>query len=104
MKKLKLDFQDLTVDSFSTEPVEESKGTVVGRDTHPWTQGWDCQSYGDTCYNTGCNTGLTSTCGTAGATDCPGQSECGAYTQDQGNTCVGSCTDVGGCTFCGAVC
>ena len=106
MKKLRLDQDDLRVESFGTEPGMGSRGTVLGHSymtcdvtCDPW---FFCQTYEATCHNRGCNTGLTSMCQTGAATDCPGQSECGAYTQ--GSTCYGSCTDVEACTVCGAVC
>ncbi len=103
MKKLKLDPADLQVDSFATKTDVENGGTVLGRETHhPPSWNFYCQSGGDTCYNMGCGTGLTSICATENATDCPGQSECGPYTE--GHTCYGSCTEVEGCTYCGAVC
>lgn len=108
MKKLRLDHDDLKVESFRTESEAERQGTVLGHSLmtchetcDPW---YFCQTYRETCHNRGCNTGLTSMCQTEGATDCPGQSECGAYTQDGGNTCYGSCTDVEACTVCGAIC
>lgn len=102
MRKLRLDQDALRVESFVTRPDEGSRGTVVGRDSHPYSLNWDCQSYEATCYNQGCGTGLTSICATGQATDCPGQSECAPYTD--GHTCANSCTEVEACTYCGAVC
>lgn len=108
MKKLRLNQDDLRVESFRTEPGAERRGTVLGHSymtcyetCDPW---YFCRTYQETCHNRGCNTGLTHMCETEGATDCPGQGECSPYTQDRGNTCYGSCTDVEGCTVCGAVC
>jgi hypothetical protein len=96
MKKLRLDHDDLRVETFVTDGKEGLRGTVVGKDF------W-CRTYQGTCANYGCATGLTHDCGTAGATDCPQQSECAPYTQGP-NTCHGTCTDVEACTVCGAVC
>lgn len=102
MRKLKLNHDELKVDSFSTIIGSGTGGTVIGRDTspHPYTFGWNCQSYQETCYNRGCYGQLT----TEGATDCPGQSNCGSHTQDGNRTCAHSCTEIEACTFCGAVC
>lgn len=103
MRKLKLNQEDLRVESFAPEAAAGGKGTVVGRNPDvTWDYRWECQSYQATCLNTGCQTGLTAACGTGGVTDCPGQTNCEPYTQ--GHTCANTCTDVQACTFCGAVC
>jgi hypothetical protein len=103
MKKLRLDQEDLRVETFGPDGEAGTRGTVMGRDTFvTYNYEWECQSYQATCLNTGCQTGLTATCGTGGATDCPGQGECAPYTN--GHTCANTCTDVQACTFCGAVC
>jgi hypothetical protein len=104
MKKLRLDYEDLKVESFGTQDGGGEGGTVMARDgdTYPESFGFNCQSYEETCYNRGCGGGLTSMCGTGQATDCPGQTDCARYTD--GHTCASTCTDVQACTFCGAVC
>ncbi len=98
MKKLRLEHDDLRVESFATDGPDGLQGTVLGRDTYMF-----CRTYQGTCVNTGCVTGLTHDCGTAGATDCPQQSECAPYTQGP-RTCYETCTDVEWCTVCGAIC
>jgi hypothetical protein len=107
MRKLRLNHEDLKVESFIPSDEGYSRGTVIGEDSEgppqTWNYGdWACQSYQYTCYNRGCINGLTNYCGTAGVTECPGQTDCPPYSE--GYTCAGSCTDVQGCTFCGAVC
>jgi hypothetical protein len=57
-----------------------------------------------TCYNTGCQSGLSSVCQSEGVTDCPGYDTCDAASYDGGFTCYASCTDVEACSFCGAMC
>ena len=132
MKKMKLDLDDLKVESFATTPEpSQGRGTVFGvEDTWPpggctaadctaqtschpdycYTRGGDgcpftagCGTGEATCHNTGCFGGLTSMCGTAGATECPGETGCGGFSQAGGQTCGGSCTDFA-CTYCGYVC
>lgn len=126
MKKLKLNLDDLRVESFATTPDPDGQhGTVFGQqltDTCtcintcegcPTEQGDTCGEptfmgccvtgspcQTDTCYHT-CPCGFTYWCATGIATDCPGQTNCPPYTE--GETCYGSCTDQG-CTACGAVC
>lgn len=128
-RKLALDPADLTVEAFPTTPEPpRSRGTVHGQESqftcagdptcypHDTCLGVGCGSgspscgcnmTGATCYQfygscwQTCNCGLTHTCQTGGATDCPGQTNCAPYTQDI--TCYNSCTDQG-CTACGAVC
>jgi len=120
MKKIRLDHDELRVESFPTTPGSvRNGGTVFGRGTgYPYDTcvGLGCGSGGpscgcgltpgclwtdESCQGT-CNCGLTYTCGTGDATDCPGDTQCAPWTQ--GSTCEASCTDVQGCTACGAVC
>ncbi|HEU0015375.1 MAG TPA: hypothetical protein VFQ45_16925 [Longimicrobium sp.] len=129
MKKLRLEQDDLRVESFTTvDPSAGLRGTVLPREAtwgtcdgmetcYPYNTcaglgcgsdhgscgcGWSERtcSWQDTCDYT-CNCGLTYMCGTGGATDCPGMTDCAPWTEDI--TCYGSCTDQG-CTACGAVC
>jgi hypothetical protein len=118
MKKLRLDGEDLRVETFSTMPLlRPSEGTVYGKDSFDTCLGLGCASHrGESCgcnitsmtcsniHHTcqyTCNCGLTYTCATAGATDCPGETQCPPVSYDY--TCYGSCTDQG-CTGCGAIC
>lgn len=48
MKKLSLDVNELTVESFGTQEIEQFNGTVHGH------SGWQCSEYNPTCD--GCNT------------------------------------------------
>ena len=115
MKKLKLEYDDLVVDSFPTTTGWAGvRGTVRGKASEDTFCASDegpsacncgitdatCSNIHHTCQDT-CNCGLTYTCITGGQTDCPGQTQCAAYTEDY--TCAGSCTDQG-CTACGFVC
>lgn len=108
MKKLKLDLDDLRIDSFDTTPAfgERQRGTVVGAAPETY---YGCNSEGETCdtcrtcndtcwYTCGvscggtCNTCYTN-CGT-----CPGQWTCDV-------TCCGSCGTCDTCDYsCGGSC
>lgn len=99
MKKLRLNHEDLRVESFTPVDPERRRGTVMAHsyDTcyatcDPW---FGCRTYQGTCHNGGCNGGFTSLCGTEAHTDCPGLSEC----DNTGNTCDATCSDYG-CTGC----
>lgn len=77
MNKLKLQLQDLTVESFDTAGRKEEKGTVVGAQQQPCTCWTQCTCPGcPTCYDT-----CADTC---------------EYTCDD-YTCAGTC---GGRTYC----
>ena len=104
MKKLKLDLDDLRVESFATAPGGDAKGTVVGYATEPvWT----------VCYftcNVTCNGAETcDTCGGGGQTDldcgsgyytCPTcDFTCDDYScQMTGDGCACNYTEGAGCT------
>ena len=82
--KLKLDLDQLSVDSFDTAPAEKPKGTVFGEQCTCYTQ----------CTCPGCPTCYASCNGTCGATcvaSCHGTCA--------GETCGATCfyTDCGGC-------
>ncbi len=127
MKKLKLNLDDLRVESFATTPgVSGKPGTVFGQEYTFETcapqntcdpQQMSCVGctgsltcgacnptstcwWQETCLQT-CNCGMTHECVTGLATDCPGETNCPPYTQEY--TCTPSCTDAG-CTACGQVC
>ncbi|HEU0014153.1 MAG TPA: hypothetical protein VFQ45_10740 [Longimicrobium sp.] len=105
MKKLALNPEELQVDSFDTQGNPETRGTVHGNSwwetCDPW---YTCRTYEGTCHNWGCNTGLTSMCGTENATDCPGWGECPRWTENANTCAYNSCTDREACTICNAVC
>lgn len=118
MGKLKLNLDDLKVESFATTPpIADLKGTVFGQDTIGGAscgQGATCLatcesecpgcgmtnacntfSWEQTCQDT-CNHGLTYTCTTDPNGDC-------APLSWGPDTCQGSCTD-NGCTVCDNAC
>jgi len=67
MKKLKLELDELSVESFPTARAEEERGTVAGQNEPPYTQSCDgscvntCNSCVNTCYNT-CQASCYDTC------------------------------------------
>lgn len=99
MRKLRLDTDDVRVESFVTATAAPVRGTVHAEsDTRLY-----CHTFEETCWNMGCNTGITAPdyCHTEetgnGMPGCPGTSEDGGYTCDQ------TCSDYG-CTVCNAWC
>jgi hypothetical protein len=83
MKKLRLQLEDLHIDSFTTTPPERPKGTVFGEQCTCWTQ----------CTCPGCPTCDASCNGTCGGS-CNGS--CGATCDGScGGTCDWSCN----CTY-----
>jgi hypothetical protein len=82
MKKMKLDFDALDVESFDTAEVEERVGTVHGAAQTEWNT---CPGYGETCG--GGDTCWDSCNGTCRCVTGPGS--CDAY-----HSCAVSC----GCT------
>jgi hypothetical protein len=92
MNKLKLQLEDLMVDSFDTTAPQKAKGTVFGEQCTCYTQ---CTCPGcPTCYAS-CNGSCDASCnGTCGDT-C--DYTCGATCNDTcHDTCAGSC---GTCQF-----
>ncbi|HEY0019355.1 MAG TPA: hypothetical protein VGC13_23845 [Longimicrobium sp.] len=78
MRKLKLNLDQLTVDSFGTTPADEKKGTVLGEQC-------TCQT---ACTCPGCNT-CDAACGT-GWTNCGScDSGCGACDSNDPSLTVG---------------
>jgi hypothetical protein len=106
MKKLRLNHDDLRVESFGTEPGTQKRGTVMGQSGWATCDYWGtCSPSGQhTCYNTGCQSGLSTICESEGVTDCPGYDTCDPASYDGGFTCHQSCTDIEACSFCGAMC
>jgi hypothetical protein len=109
MKKLKLNHEDLRVESFGTVQGPRQPGTVMGRDGSygGFTCYEGCAPSGQyTCHDGrgDCN-GLTAVCRSEGVTDCPGYDTCDPISYDaRGFTCYASCTDVEACSFCGQLC
>lgn len=75
MNKLKLQLDDLRVDSFDTTPAEKERGTVLGAQCTCYTQ---CTCPGcDTCDETcGCYTGSCPGESCIGGTACVSDAEC----------------------------
>lgn len=73
MKKLRLQLDDLSVESFGTHQEETARGTVAGRNEPPYTQSCDgscvatCASCVNTCLNT-CQASCAGTCDTCAPT------------------------------------
>jgi len=120
MGKLKLNLEDLKVESFATTPdLLALRGTVFGQDTQapdpcPTTPGEGCTMNNDTCNacsGTSCPCPSEQTCSyqqtcqdtcNHGATyQCATVTDCNCFTN--GYTCDNTCTSQG-CTACGNVC
>jgi len=73
MRKLKLEVDDLRIDSFVVDEAEEARGTVAGQNEPAYTASCDgscvntCNSCVNTCLNT-CQASCWNTCGTCNAT------------------------------------
>jgi hypothetical protein len=92
MKKLKLELDNLTVESFDTTGVQKPRGTVVGEQCTCWT---NC----DTCP--GCPT-CDATCAyTCDDATCPNCPTCAASCNGTCNeyTCYGTCAGEYTCDF-----
>ncbi len=87
MKKLKLQLEDLRIDSFQTTPAEKPKGTVFGEQCTCYTQ---CTCPGCPTCDASCNGTCDASCnGTCGAS-CNGT--CGETYDTCGQSCYyGSC-------------
>jgi hypothetical protein len=88
--KLKLQLEDLRIDSFTTTPVEKVKGTVFGEQCTCYT---NCTCPGCPTCDASCNGTCGGTCaascnGTCDATAC---GTCGYSCESCGQTCDGSC-------------
>lgn len=100
MRKLKLELDTVQVESFAVTGPAAERGTVRGNtDTLLY-----CYSYAETCWNQGCNTGVTAyDCPTAEDQTCNGWPGCGATGDTTGYTADQTCSDYG-CTVCVAWC
>ena len=73
MQKLKLELDELQVESFGTYPEEAVRGTVAGLNEPPYTQSCNgscvntCNSCVNTCLNT-CQASCAGTCNTCAQT------------------------------------
>ena len=73
MKKLRLEVDDLRIDSFAVDGAGEARGTVAGQNEPAYTASCDgscvntCNSCVNTCLNT-CQASCWNTCGTFNAT------------------------------------
>ena len=98
MSKLKLRLEDLRIDSFTTEPAREEKGTVFGEQCTCYT---NCSCPGcptcDASCNGTCNATACGSCGAScgGTCDATACGTCGGYTC--GHTCGYTCYD--GCGY-----
>jgi hypothetical protein len=84
MAKLKLQLEDLMIDSFDTTPVEKAKGTVFGEQCTCWTQ---CGQ--NTCP--GCPTCNASCNGTCDASACNGTCDASCNGTCGGYSCAYTC-------------
>lgn len=101
MRKLKLELDAVEVESFVVADRAGLRGTVQAKsDTYLW-----CRTFEATCWNTGCNSGISAPdyCQTAEDQTCNGWPGCPGTSQDGGNTCDNTCSDYG-CTVCHAWC
>ncbi|MBB4639462.1 hypothetical protein [Longimicrobium terrae] len=100
-RKLRLDFQDLQVESFdpATQPPSR-RGTVLGQGgtntaTGGGLAGCDCGTWANTCYGS-----CPDTC----YNTCPGAGGCPAAEETQGATCAETCYWVGTRPFYDGIC
>jgi len=89
MQKLKLQLEDLAIDSFETSPPQKPKGTVFGEQCTCYTQ---CTCPGCPTCDASCN----GTCGGTCEASCNGT--CGNTCWTCGVSCGGTCEySCGGC-------
>lgn len=93
MRKLKLQLEDLMVDSFTTEPTRREKGTIFGEQCTCHTA---CTCPGCPTCDVSCNGTCGGTCNAACNGTCDGS--CGGtcdwacnHTNSEGDTCVAGC-------------
>ena len=101
MKKLRLELDSVEVESFVVAGSTEMRGTVEGKNTFVLF----CQTNQNTCWNWGCNGGISSPeyCPTAEDQTCNGWPGCPPTGADTGYTADQTCSDYG-CTVCNAWC
>jgi hypothetical protein len=99
MPKLKLQLEDLAIDSFQTTPPESAKGTVLGEQCTCWTRCGQntcpgcptCDaSCNGTCVNTCANTCDDVSCAGTCDASCNGSCQCSGY-DTCWYSCAGSC-------------
>ncbi len=92
MRKLRLQLDDLRIDSFDTTPVEKAKGTVFGEQCTCYTQCTcpGCPTCDGTCPNTCDDASCVATCHAS----CNGT--CDASCWPTCMTCFGSCREYRG--------
>jgi hypothetical protein len=106
MKKIRLDLDMLSVETFSTTGAAEARGTVNAH-RPDYTQGWDCESIDfcetpacpgtgtgtgtgvsecscpsicpDTCYEFSCGRTMCDSCVTCGGNTCQGEASCSCW-------------------------
>ena len=92
MNKLKLQLDDLQVDTFQTTSAEKSKGTVFGEQCTCYTQ---CTCPGcPTCYascNGSCDASCNGTCGASCEATCGGTCDWTCNCTGGGDTCDYTC-------------
>jgi len=101
MAKLRLQPDEVQVESFVVASTEAMRGTVRAKsDTLLY-----CNTFEATCWNMGCNTGISAPayCETAEDATCNGWPGCPGTSQNGGGTCDNTCSDYG-CTVCEAWC
>ena len=92
--KLRLQLEDLRIDSFVTTPVEKPKGTVFGEQCTCYT---NCTCPGCPTCDASCN----GTCGDTCQASCGGTCDNACATVGAGYTCYIGCTQSAGDSHCG---
>lgn len=105
MKKMKLDLDDLKVESFeTTAESQDGEGTVYGYITQDLTQCGDCTNFlCEPTNNRTCGSTCGPTCGNTCGNTCPStcNNTCGSTcTCGNGVTCLGECNTDFACFIC----
>jgi hypothetical protein len=90
-RKLRLETDELRVETFATDEAARTRGTVHGHDPYDTATGDFAGCVCDTRYNT-CWGG----CGPSQPATCPGRPGCGTENETQYLTCMQSCGWEGG--------
>jgi hypothetical protein len=89
MRKLRLQLEDLQIDSFPTTPAEKPKGTVFGEQCTCYTQ---CTCPGCPTCDASCNGTCEASCNGTCDASCGGTCDCGTWdTSCGGSTCDATC-------------
>src|SRR5262245_61761073 len=103
MKKLRLNLDDLKVESFATTPeANGQRGTVFGQTVYETDCGTTCSVPATECEGPNCTLGVE--CTGVGCTEligCSGDTHCGNCTYPQQDTCQATCGVSCGCTTVG---